>query len=198
MNKAKKLKKEPSVNTEGLEKLFKSSTSAENTSIENINELKLAEASQKYKVTERTILRWLKEGRLTGYKINGSHGMEWRITGESKEYIETQLIQDEHIILSPEDQMIITDDPGMTSKSVDSLITMIDKLSTKLESTQKNLQAASFRNGWLEAQLSIREEQLKLLEDKQFKAPEIIPAPVEEKGWWQKFMNSLFTNNSAG
>lgn len=198
MNKAKKQKKEASVNTEGLEKLFKPSTKDGITVDETTKELKLIEASQKYKVTERTILRWLKEGRLTGYKINGSHGMEWRITGESKEYIETQLIHDEHITMSPEDQLIITDDPGMTSKSVDSLITMVDKLSSKLESTQKELQAASFRNGWLEAQLSIREEQIKLLEDKQYKATEIINTPplVEDKGWWKKFMSFLFTNNS--
>ena len=189
MNKVKKQKKENSVNTNGLEKLFKSSAKDEITTAETINELKLTEASQKYKVTERTILRWLKEGRLTGYKIDGNHGMEWRITGESKEYIETQMIEDEHTFMS-------TDDPSMTSKSVDSLITMIDKLSTKLESTQKDLQAASFRNGWLEAQLSTREEQLKLLEDKQFKATEVVTTPIEEKGWWKKFMDSLFTNNS--
>lgn len=47
-------------------------------------DLTLEEAAKRLNLSERTIQRRLKRGQLTGYKVDGDRGPEWRITlGES-------------------------------------------------------------------------------------------------------------------
>ncbi|MEM0143852.1 MAG: helix-turn-helix domain-containing protein [Candidatus Parvarchaeum sp.] len=188
MKKTKKKKENNQIDTAGLDELF-------DTPVISNNELKLSEASQKYKVTERTILRWLKEGRLMGYKSNGVHGIEWRITGESDKC--NNILPDEDKSISAFEDASIIDivDQELSSNSDASLLAIINKLTNQLETAQNNLQAASYRNGWLEAQLQVKDEQLKLLEDKEAKLTEA-PSPMQQNNvtWWKKFMRFLFLN----
>lgn len=55
---------------------------------------------------------------------------------------------------------------------------VIDALLKQLANAQKELQAAVWRNGYLEAQLEAERQQVKLLTDSQHKP-----------GWWTKFMS---------
>jgi hypothetical protein len=49
------------------------------------------------------------------------------------------------------------------------------ELDTKLAEAQREIQGAAYRNGYLESQLEIEREQVKLLTDSQHKA-----------GWWHR------------
>lgn len=78
------------------------------------------------------------------------------------------------------------------------MIDLVEELSDKLASSQKELQGAAFRNGYLEAQLEGYKEQIKLLPDYQHKASEAERLQIEllelrtelkgyHKGIWAKF-----------
>jgi len=121
--------------------------------------MKLSEASDKYGVTERTIQRWIKEGKLLAHKIEGQHGPEWRIIGEAAD-----------------------DSPGyqgmtagrnavdMTMDSFDGFTGLLEKLTDQLQETNDRLQSANYRIGYLENEKQNYQEQLKLLPDLQAQA----------------------------
>lgn len=141
--------------------------------------LKLSEAADKYKVTVRTVQRWIKEGKLIASKVEGNHGPEWRVMGESS--VDNKLCQpmieavDQSDIVdcSPSAERMIT----ASSENIDRMAGLIEKLTEQLESARKELQGASYRNGYLEAQLVAKEEQIKLLTDSQHR----------KVGWWSGF-----------
>lgn len=145
--------------------------------------LKLSEAADKYKVTVRTVQRWIKEGKLEAFKVEGSHGPEWRVTGESS--VDTEpcqptigtVDQSDIVELSPSNEQI-SSFMGGSSESIDRMAGIIEKLSEQLESARKDLQGASYRNGYLEAQLAAKDEHIKLLTDSQHKA---------KPGFWSRF-----------
>ena len=56
----------------------------------------------------------------------------------------------------------------------------ISELKTENQSLQKDLQAATWRNGYLEAQVESQETRIKLLTDSQHK-----------QGWWPRLKNWL-------
>lgn len=144
--------------------------------------LKLSEAADKYKVTVRTVQRWIKEGKLEAFKVEGSHGPEWRVTGESsvdagscQPTIEA-VDQSDIIELSPNNERTSSFVAG-SSESIDRMAGIIEKLAEQLESARKDLQGASYRNGYLEAQLAAKDEHIKLLTDSQH----------NKVGWWSRF-----------
>ncbi len=144
--------------------------------------LKLSEAADKYKVTVRTVQRWIKEGKLEAFKVEGSHGPEWRVIGESS--VDTgscqptigTVDQSDIVELSPDNEHASSFMSG-SSESIDRMAGIIEKLTEQLESAHKDLQGASFRNGYLEAQLAAKDEHIKLLTDSQHKSG----------GWWISF-----------
>lgn len=160
MNKFKinsKTKADKSV--EGLDNIFKPDESTA---------MNISEAAELFKVQKRTILRWLKDGTLIGKKVKGERGYEWRILQASKNT--NRCIKSD----DSADCTIITNDNSIPiihngNPSLDSLISMIDKLHNKLEVTNHELQAANFRNGYLEAKITTKEEEIKLLQDNQSK-----------------------------
>lgn len=146
--------------------------------------LKLSEAAERFNVTVRTVQRWIKEGRLRACKVEGSHGPEWRVMGESSDdkqqsppminasYDEATVID----FAAEADEEASAVPAGLSSESIDRMASIIEKLSEQLESARKDLQGASYRNGYLEAQLSARNEHIKLLTDSQHRG-----------GWWARF-----------
>lgn len=82
------------------------------------------------------------------------------------------------------DQGLTTPDhlntPDSTSELVTELRQQITELKTELDrkvsEAQREIQAAAFRNGYLESQLEIEREHVKLLTDSQHK-----------NGWWSRF-----------
>lgn len=109
----------------------------------------LAEAADELNVSTRTILRKLKKGHLQGYKIIGLNGPEWRIHSID--------IQD-----------TVTGDAHCINTDTSIGMGLAGELMSKIESL-------AYRNGYLEAQLADKTEQIKLLIDSQ------------HKNWWQEF-----------
>lgn len=142
--------------------------------------LKLSEAADKYKVTVRTVQRWIKEGKLEAFKVEGGHGPEWRVMGESS--VDTAPCQP---TIETVDQSDIVDcstsatrsDHVASSESIDRMAGIIEKLAEQLESARKDLQGASYRNGYLEAQLAAKDEQIKLL----------TMTSDKPDSWWMRF-----------
>ncbi len=144
----------------------------------------LWQAADAYKVTERTIRRWIKEQRVTAWKVDGPRGPEWRINpGSSQE------------------------DSNVQSGSSDPNQALI-ALTKILSDQAAKLEAATFRNGFLEAQTRVYEEQVKLLPDFQAQAAkaaahgervnELENELVRIKAsWWYRFSAWLSKGTNA-
>jgi excisionase family DNA binding protein len=159
---------------EGLDNLFEDDTghvmpvtsdgmATLDITADTIDTWTLAEASEELNVSKRTILRKLKLGDLRGYKVVGSNGPEWRIYP-----IDTQDVTPSPAKISVNS---VTGHNQSVSATHDTSIdiTLVRELMFKIE----NL---TYRNGYLEAQLSEKTEQIKLLTDSQPK-----------DGWWNRF-----------
>jgi|SRR5579884_3939546 len=124
-------------------------------------------------VTKRTVLRKLKTGELTGYKVPGPYGQEWRIYPDDS----TGDISSDLSPLAPS-----PGDPGTSSgvtSLVDELRRQIAELKSENQALHTDLQGANWRNGYLESQVQSQTEQLKLLTDSQ----------SVHRGWWHRFMS---------
>lgn len=123
----------------------------------------LDDAARLLGVTKRTVLRKLKNGELTGYKVPGPFGQEWRIHPGDKGGDKG------------DDQSPATASPGdlgvspPVSPLVEELRRQVNELKSENQSLQKELQAASWRNGYLESRVENQEVQMKLLTDSQHK-----------------------------
>jgi len=96
-----------------------------------------------------TIRAKLRTGELQGVKVPGKHGFEWRVFPEEcQKPISTVADERQH------------------TASQDSLIDTVNDLNHKLQAANDKLQAAAFRNGYLESQLEASKETIKLLEDR--------------------------------
>lgn len=105
----------------------------------------LQDAADNLNLSTRSVLRWLKSGKLSGTKIHGSNGPEWRITpiDNPPSTVKTTASN-------------VTPDTGQLSNTPD--ITLVKELLEKLE-------VLTYRNGYLEAQLAAKDEHIKLLTD---------------------------------
>lgn len=169
-----------SLSLNGLEQIFTSTVDPDRTSLESSEDQgwTLAEAAETFDVTERTIRRWIKEKRLTAWKVAGPRGPEWRIsTGSS---LETSDDQDRSTVVQSAD-----------NQSILALASLLKEHAAKLE-------AASYRNGFLENQMRTYEQQVKLLPDFQAQAArgqvyeEKVKQLEAELGqikatWWYRF-----------
>jgi hypothetical protein len=106
----------------------------------------LDEAIRKLRITRRTAFRKLKTGDLTGCKVQGPYGLEWRIDPV---------------------------DPGGDSHPVSVTPVVTSELETSvplhtqhlIEQLQAKLEGATYRIGYLESKLEDRDYQIKLLTD---------------------------------
>lgn len=122
------------------------------------------EAAQIMGKSVRTIRRMLEKGSLPGYKVSGKKRDEWRIP--------TNGIS----VMSDTVSVIKTDTDRNDDRLVVELKDRIYQLEERLEKAQREIQAAAFRNGYLESQAELKDQQIKLLTDSQHKV-----------GWWSKF-----------
>lgn len=127
----------------------------------------LPEATTALEVNERTLRRWIKGGKIEARKVQGTYGEEWRIKPGSE------------IVCPP-----VTSGPGksdpapMRPESPNSPDRIPELLEAKIrlavmeqenQQLKQQLQGATFRNGYLEAQLEGRDKEIKLLTDSQHK-----------------------------
>ncbi|MBX9723288.1 MAG: helix-turn-helix domain-containing protein [Candidatus Obscuribacterales bacterium] len=159
--------------------------------------LSLKEAVDFYKISEKTIRLHISQGKIDGRKEQGPRGLEWRIypngfpkaniNSEVTEQIEAGHCQAENTPAEDRNQPGNITEPDWnqtgnevietTTKGIelDKLIEIIQLQSQKLEDANKRLESANYRIGYLEAQTSNYQEQVKLLTDSQ------------HKGWWNRF-----------
>ncbi len=155
----------------GLEDFFPSHDKA------GQEDLTLEEAAKRLNLSERTIQRRLKRGQLTGYKVNGDRGPEWRITLEASldttlkavptsddMTVDTEVMTDAEAV-SSEDTT-----PGATVPNAQLFQHFASFYQDQIENLQEKLEAATYRNGYLEAELSGAKTQLMLLPDFQARA----------------------------
>ena len=151
----------------GLEDFFPSHDKAGH------GDLTLEEAAKRLNLSERTVQRRLKRGQLTGYKVNGDRGPEWRIILEAS--LDTTLTA----VPTSDDTTVMTDAETVSSEDMTTGVTSanmatFDHLATfyqdQIEHLQEKLEAATYRNGYLVAQLASVESQVKLLPDLSAKA----------------------------
>lgn len=135
-------------------------------------DLTLEEAAKRLNLSERTIQRRLKRGQLTGYKVNGDRGPEWRITLKASldtTPISVSTSEDTTIdtAVTADVEQVSTEDmtPDATLPNPAVFQQFANFYQDQIELLQEKLEAATYRNGYLEAQLSSAKTQLQLLPD---------------------------------
>jgi hypothetical protein len=183
---ARDYKKTEPASTEGLEDLFgplatpgQANTDQGLTTPDHpMTGLSIEEAAKALSVKPRTVLRRLQKGALTGFKIDGQFGPEWRVANFGPLATPGQANTDQG--LTTPDQPNTHDSGVDGSELVAELRQQITELKTELDrkisEAQREIQAAAFRNGYLESQLEAEREQVKLLTDSQHKT-----------GRWRRF-----------
>jgi hypothetical protein len=111
--------------------------------------LTFKEACNFYGVKATALRVRIKSGEISAKKIEGDNGPEWRIYPQ------------------PSRNPISGSTQPLREPGTDILLEMLQDLQAKLDASNKQLQAASYRNGYLEAQLEASQETIKLLTDSQ-------------------------------
>jgi|GEM_PF-1406456 hypothetical protein len=208
----------------------------------------LTEAAASFSVNEKTLRRWIKQGRVNALKISGPRGPEWRVepghphaqvsqfvsgldmpcpgmssplsqfedlsiyprfqseqASDSQSCLEpgldtvspdislacSQIADVSHqseteaiLELDEPTQNIISNLPHSLSSLSEELVEMKTRLSifeNENRELKAQLQGATYRNGFLEAKLEDKENQILLLTDSQSK-----------QGWWARFSSWFF------
>lgn len=183
---------QPTVSVDGLDDLFQKTPSSEQgdeqgtllkiaqgdeqgvqPTICNPDHWTLQFAAETLKLSIATIRRRLSKRELSGYKVDGINGPEWRIIPPAQNTNTEQ----GHPAQSVEHPMHLIEHPAQPV--ITALLDRLSDVESQLTQSQKDLQAANWRNGYLESQLENEREQikqLKLLTDSQHKT-----------GWWSRF-----------
>lgn len=196
---AHKLTTQATVDTTGLEDFFSSRDKADQ------EDLTLEEAAKRLNLSERTVQRRLKLGQLQGYKVSGPRGPEWRIKLASCEDTTVQALPtSDDTTISSEDttdvETVSSEDMTADNRNAAAraYVQFTDFYKDQIETLQEKLEAATYRNGYLEAQLSNAETQLKLLPDLSAKAikTETLEQQISRlegelaavrQSWWMRF-----------
>lgn len=119
------------------------------------------EAAKHLGKSVRTIRRLLQDGSLEGYKVPGKRRDEWRVKPVNLSVYKSVTV------------------PTTSSKLEEN-----DRLWQLLQEKDNKIESLVMRNGYLEAVLSERDKQIKLLTD----------TMQEKKSWWHNFMKWLVGN----
>lgn len=139
------------------------------------------EAAKHLGISPRTVLRRLNKGSLAGYKIEGTFGVEWRVSldsfdRQSQDSHDSQVISLDTVEASSDSQD--TTEDSLILELREQISMLREELSRERIDAQRQLQAAVFRNGYLEAQLESKDSAIKLLTDSQQQL---------KATWWQRF-----------
>lgn len=203
------------VSLEGLEAVFetdsqtseasevesdKAAASSEHFGTTTVEVITTEEAAQRLGISARAVLNRLKAGTLQGRRIKGKFKTEWRVlwnlansSSEGSEPYQEVASEVTSEARNIDENESYPDNHGTTS---------IPWLHEQVKQLTEQSQALSFRNGYLEAQLEIQREQVKLLPDFQSKAFEndLLKARISELesalekcklSWWQKLLTKV-------
>jgi len=186
-----------STETSGLDQLFEVDRQADasvtgKTSQTDTIDVSVAEAANLLGITERSVWRRIRQGKLSSKLIGGKAVVTLRqsdiATRQSDRLTDTKDGQSDQ----PTEVSVVSASSSEGSRTIE----LVAEFAAKLE-------AATYRNGYLEAQLDAHKEQIKLLPDYQHRAmeAEVLRARVSEleaeleghrQGRWRQFW-SWFT-----
>lgn len=166
------------LNIEGIEEIFEADIMADRvpqvlTDFSSVNletfkapnDITPEEAAPLLGKSVRTVRRMLEKGTLPGYKVTGKKRDEWRVSINRLSDI-ADITEDGKADADRLDDRVVSELRGR-----------ISQLEEQLEKANREIQAAAYRNGYLEAQAEGKDEQIKLLTDSQH----------NQRGWWAKF-----------
>lgn len=129
--------------------------------------LSLHEAAAHYHRSERTIMRWIKDGKLQAYKVDTPRGDVWRILLDSQQNGSAVMHDSENVTYDGAAA-------AASSPDLDRLVDLVDRL-------QRDNQQLAGQLGFVQAQLQHAQERIKLLE-----APKDEDAPPSP--WWKRLL----------
>ena len=182
----------PAATTDGMEDLFEPLASPAQPNLDHGQATpdqeqlwSIDQAAKFLKVSPRTVLRRLQKGTLGGSKIQGQFGPEWRVlplaipAQPSSSQAQVTPIQVWPTLSQPEPPQA---NPELVAELRQQVADLKAELNKKLADAQREIQAAAFRNGYLESQLEAERHQIKLLTDSQHK----------DGSLWAKFSSWFF------
>jgi len=161
----------------------------------DVSELSVSEAARVLGITERTVWRRIRQKKLDARLDQGRTLVSVRQTDASLTSADSHTDASAH---SPSDVTDIFVTGQRNDNTTAQLMGLITQLSSRLE-------GATYRNGYLEAQLATAAEQVKLLPDLQSRAAEAEELKLEigrmkeelqlrNRVWWQRLLSRLFKN----
>jgi hypothetical protein len=130
----------------------------------------LQETAQNLRISTRTVLRKLKTGALSGYKIPGDNGPEWRITPPAMEDSDNGSAPPFVRTVTPDN----TSTPDQNPDTVTALLKVIESQAEQLREAAKTMSFQRQRLETQEQKLESKEQEIKLLTDR-------------THSWWAKF-----------
>jgi hypothetical protein len=120
------------------------------------------------------VLKRLRKGALKGFKVASKRGVKWLVSAEALPqgvlvHAKESSFDLEGVLEVSEDSLEGCLQSSEESSSLDPKIELLEDLKRRNEDLEAKLQAASWRNGYLESKLEDREQQIKLLTDSQHK-----------------------------
>ncbi|HMX46143.1 MAG TPA: hypothetical protein PLC15_23200 [Candidatus Obscuribacter sp.] len=125
------------------------------------------------------VLKRLRKGSLPGFKVPVARGEKWFVKVEALPGGVLELMEDSSggllgLVKDSSEQPLEMAKDSLISDGKPPLL--VDDLMRRNSELEAQLQAATWRNGYLEAQLEAERQQVKLLTDSQHKP-----------GWWPRF-----------
>lgn len=114
----------------------------------------IEEAAKSLGLSARTILRRLQKGTLPGCKVPGQFGLEWRVRLSQEE---GRPAQDSLAFSIRPGQAKWTHQDNSRLTKPDSAEILINELRSRVSELEDKLEGATYRNGYLEAQLEGRD-----------------------------------------
>lgn len=171
-----------STDTDGLEDFFEAEVVPGTPSVgpgstrEALPGITVKEAAKQLGLSAKTIKDRLRKGSLKGFKVDGKFGQRWMVAP-------TEIGTPYQVVPGPTEEVLPgstwealpTDPlPGNTKEGVPGTTNLnLDRLLEQLEKKDRELQAAVYRNGYLESQLEVARNEVKLLPDLQSKAAQV-------------------------
>lgn len=185
------------ISTEGLESLFEVMPTGADTA-DTLQWVSIVQAAARLNKSERTIHRYLKASKLaskTDWEGRLLVGLSARAdtssrvpTGEGKVNIDLPTSSEQSadrltLVLTDADEFddAVNALPTDAATLQNNFSKEMDKHLELIKQLQEQVQAASYRNGYLESKLEEREKDIKLLTDSQHKS-----------SWWSQFSRWFF------
>jgi hypothetical protein len=144
--------------------------------------LSLTDAAAQLGISERTVIRRIKDGTITGKKIGEGRGGVWRV------YLDGLSDRPAPVSDSHRQMSDSVSDTQPASPEVLRLLQLLeDERQDRAALVQRNEQLAG-QLGFVQAKLQAAEERIKLLEaPKDEQVPEPEPEPVK-RSWWRRVL----------